>query len=439
LDDRVIHHSFERLQRTLQLQGYVHFVVVDFKGNQVSPRQRPPADRKPPPPNLQSPPNVVPAAGPTAVPPGELPALEPLMTGLLRSLPIADDVETFTRSVNSFGEVYFVRVPVLFGDQRVGELLLGITTKDASQVHTDYLFLCSMLGGIVLLGWGTIYILTKRLIRPLEEVARIANVLKEGHYDVDCKIELEEKEVYEMMAAIQTMANKLKHLESLRTALFAGVTHELKTPIASVSGLLQAVKDNLVEGEERDEFLKQSIQETQRLQRMVEDLLDFNGFASGVLTVQLRRVKLHPFVNEVVHQWQMADEKHKRLDVSVENKGCPEYVTADTERSQQILINLLNNAFHAMKAGGSIQVVMYNHGDGYTGINVVDNGRGIPEEDRPNIFERFYRGSNKKYKVSGLGLGLPFSLMLARAQKGSLYLKRSSPEGTVFTLTLPLE
>ncbi|MBD2862224.1 ATP-binding protein [Paenibacillus oceani] len=70
------------------------------------------------------------------------------------------------------------------------------------------------------------------------------------------------------------------------------------------------------------------------------------------------------------------------------------------------------------------------------GIDVKDSGRGIPEEDRPYNFERFYRGSNKKYKT-GLGLGLPFSLMLAKVQNGSLYLKHSSSESTVVTLTLP--
>lgn len=436
-DDRSIHQNFERIQRVLELNKAVHLLVVDAEHNRIFPPPNAPAFR-----TLPSPAN---RPGESAVQrntasanTNELSPLGPKLYTMLDTLPQVQQVQLSTQSIEEYGEVYLVQAPIVNEARLVGEVLLAMTHKAAARVPMNYSFLLSLIGGMLLLGWGTIYFLTKRLIRPLEEVAVTANALKEGHYDVKFNSEIKEKEVYDMVTAIETMAEKLKHLEALRTVLFAGVTHELKTPIASVSGMVQAVKDNLVQDEERDEFLKLSIQETQRLQRMVEDLLDFNGIAIGELKAKIECVKLATFVKEVVHQWKMALEHHQELDIRLEYEGCPDYVWGDPVRIQQILINLLNNALHALQDKRSIQVRLYDHGEGFAGIDVQDRGKGIPEEDRPYIFERFYRGSNKKYRTRGLGLGLPFSLMMAKVQNGSLYLNRSSTEGTVFTLILPM-
>ena len=110
------------------------------------------------------------------------------------------------------------------------------------------------------------------------------------------------------------------------------------------------------------------------------------------------------------------------------------YGQIDALRMQQIIINLLNNAKQAIDDNGVIKIQLYEKDDQELGIDIVDNGRGIPKHEQEFIFEPFYRGENKKLKVRGLGLGLPYSKMLAKAQNGDLMLKESNEAGTTFTL-----
>lgn len=100
-------------------------------------------------------------------------------------------------------------------------------------------------------------------------------------------------------------------------------------------------------------------------------------------------------------------------------------------------MNLLNNSKQAIRQRGIIEITLFEHAADWLGIHVADNGSGIPAEEQPNIFERYFRGENKKLHVRGLGLGLTFSRMLATAMKGSLTLQSSSQQGTTFQLLLP--
>jgi signal transduction histidine kinase len=424
-DDRSLDQIMKQLLREANWNGFMPFMVMDTAGHQLFPIVLIPDERAP---------NNVPA--PQGDTPGP-PPIQPIMQRIFHANPAPKALTVSVQVLPQFGRIHFVQVPVLRQGVTAASVLLAMTDDDADQLNIPYSMLIPLLCLTLLLGWGTIFALTKRLLRPIQEVAEAANAMASGRYDIEINTRAREKEVYDMLHAIRTMAAKIQQLESLRTVLLAGVTHDLKTPIASISGLIQAVKDDVVHGEEQEEFLALSIQEAQRLQRMVEDLLDFNGFATGALKVSMEEVDLPRFAAEAVHQWQMADDRHRRFQVAVRDEGCPDRVRGDSVRMQQILDNLLNNASHAVADNGSITIILYDHDERFAGIDIADNGKGIPREEVPFIFERFYRGAGKKYQVRGMGLGLPFSLMLAKAQGGELTLKRTSQEGTTFTLLLP--
>jgi len=105
------------------------------------------------------------------------------------------------------------------------------------------------------------------------------------------------------------------------------------------------------------------------------------------------------------------------------------YQTVDPLRLQQIMINLLNNSYQSLDGEGSIMVILTENS-----IDIKDTGAGVPEAEQPYVFERFFRGENKKLKVRGLGLGLPFSKMLAKALHGDLILKESNSKGSTFSI-----
>jgi signal transduction histidine kinase len=290
---------------------------------------------------------------------------------------------------------------------------------------------------MLLSGWVTIYILTRRLVKPIQEAADAAKQIVAGNYNVNLNKKHQEREVHELMHSFKEMADRLSRLEALRTQLLAGVTHELKTPVTAISGFVQAVRDGIVSGDEANQFMDMCLQESNRLQKMVEDLLDFNSFAAGAVAVRPEFVKLRSALTEMINRWRHA-QKEMELEVDLEAVGeeADWQLLTDPNRLEQIMINLLNNARDAMSPGGIIRIRVTSALKVFS-IQVQDTGRGIALEEQQDVFEPFYRGYEKKTRIRGMGLGLPFSRLIAQSLGGDLVLADSSPEGTVFKLVIP--
>ncbi|SET18367.1 Signal transduction histidine kinase [Salinibacillus kushneri] len=338
-------------------------------------------------------------------------------------------------SINQAGNLYLVKQPIELGSVLLGWAVVMDTEEHLNHVNQEYKQLFVMIAVLAVLGWAAIYFLSRRLSKPIKDVAKAARQVQEGNYDIQLPSQVKEEEVYELVHSFKEMSQQLQRLEGLRSELLAGVTHELKTPITSVSGLLQAVKNDVVTGEEAKEFLDISLKETTKMKTMVEDLLAFNSFVANAVPMNFETYSLQNLIKETIHQWEITqDEQNEFISAQLPEKDIQ--VRVDSVRFQQIITNLLNNAKQAIEETGSIEINV-NEESKYVNIDVKDTGLGIPEEEQAFIFERFYRGEGKKYKVGGLGLGLPFSKMIAQTLGGDLKLVSSSETGTTFRLTLP--
>ncbi|NRS49057.1 HAMP domain-containing sensor histidine kinase [Brevibacillus sp. HB2.2] len=331
-------------------------------------------------------------------------------------------------------EVLFVKESIKVDERVVGWVMLFTPQKQLIRSMTEFQLLVFMLLGLGLLGWLVIYLLTKKLSQPIKDVADAAKQIVMGNYEIQLDKNKREQEVYELIHSFEEMAERLKQLEMMRTELLAGVTHELKTPITSISGLVQAVREEIVSGEEAKEFLDICTKETTRLIKMVEDLLDFNSFAVGDIRIRRQPQNMQELIREITHQWRILQEEEK-LSLHIESTSDPIMIDTDPLRVQQIMYNLLNNAAQAMESEGRIVVSLSASAEEIR-IDVKDNGCGIPIEEQSLIFERFYRGEDKKHIVRGLGLGLSFSRMIAQALGGMLILTESTASGSTFTLIL---
>ncbi|MCO4130311.1 HAMP domain-containing histidine kinase, partial [Enterobacter kobei] len=153
-----------------------------------------------------------------------------------------------------------------------------------------------------------------------------------------------------LVLSFNEMTNRLQILEGLRTQLLAGVPHELKTPITSISALVQAVNDDIISDSRKKEFLAMSLKEAKRLQSMVEDLLDFNSFSAGSIRVKLEKINIQAAVKEIIYQWEIVHaDALKNVKITYNSMEKPVYANADSVRLQQIIVNLLNNSLHAIK------------------------------------------------------------------------------------------
>ncbi|WP_310257387.1 sensor histidine kinase [Fictibacillus barbaricus] len=323
--------------------------------------------------------------------------------------------------------VYAVKKPVYYENNQAGWVVVMQEASDLTNINQEYRLLIILLLGLGLLGWAVIYLLSKKIVKPIQDVAHAASQIKEGNYEVQLHTDAKEQELYDLLSSFKEMTIRLTQLEKLRAELLAGVTHDLKTPVTSISGLIQAVRDGIVTGEERNEFLDISLKEVHRLQTMIEDLLNFNSLSAGAFTIRNEKCNMNKLVEDIAHQWKVTLNEDIEWHVQLPNK--PIFRETDPLRLQQILINLLNNSYHALSEHRSITVSLTEHS-----IDVKDTGSGIPDKEQPYVFERFFRGEKKKLKVRGLGLGLPFSKMLAKAMNADLILKKSSPQGTTFSI-----
>jgi signal transduction histidine kinase len=340
---------------------------------------------------------------------------------------IFESVEAVRKMQFDGEEVYTIKSPILNDEQQVGWVVLMQSSSDLTDVNQEYRLLIILLVGLGLLGWGVIYLLSKKILKPIQDVAFAASQIKEGNYDFNLNTASNEQEIFELVSSFKEMTNRLSNLEKLRAELLAGVTHDLKTPVTSISGLVQAVRDGVVEGAERQEFLNITLKEVHRLQTMIADLLDFNSLAAGAFSIRKEKCNLNELVEQLVREWRITQSQPVDYQVITPEKVI--YRETDPLRLQQIMFNLLNNAYQALKPGGSIKVVLSD-----ASIDVIDTGIGIPEEEQAYVFERFFRGEKKKLKVRGLGLGLPFSKMLAKVLGADIILKESTSNGSTFSI-----
>ncbi|MCU6796436.1 HAMP domain-containing histidine kinase [Paenibacillus sp. WQ 127069] len=338
--------------------------------------------------------------------------------------------------VSNIGNQYTIVTPIYRSNSVIGSIAVSYAKIELTDISQQYGLITSLLLISGLLGWLILYLLLRKLSQPIYAVVNAFKQIQSGNYTLMLQDNVKEQEIHELLVYFNAMAARLEQLEHLRTELLAGVTHELRTPVTSIRGLLRAIQDQVVTADEADEFLDISLKETQRLERMVSDLLDFNAFASGHVRNQSEAIDLGKLLGEIVYQWSLIHQEDD-LEIRFDIPNRELISRGDAGRIQQIIVNLLNNSWQAAKGHCIISVSLQEYSSAMYEVQVADNGSGIPADEQVNIYERYYRGSNKKLAVRGLGLGLTISQMLATAMDGKLILKDSSSQGTTFQLLLP--
>ncbi|QYN21566.1 HAMP domain-containing sensor histidine kinase [Amycolatopsis sp. DSM 110486] len=255
----------------------------------------------------------------------------------------------------------------------------------------------------MLIALVTSQILAHGMTRPLREMTAAARAMAKGDYTRRIRATARD-EVGSLAHAFNQMAADLATADQQRRELIANVSHELRTPITALSGVLE----NLVDGVSSPDAatLRTALHQSERLGRLVTELLDLSRIDAGTLSLDRSRVDLEELLAEVAAEAEAmaaAAGRGVRFDVSVSPLGA--FVRADRERLYQVVVNLLENAARHGPAGGSVEVrAVVNEGE--TRIEVRDEGPGIPAADRDRVFERFTRGERAGGGGTGLGLAI---------------------------------
>ncbi len=226
-----------------------------------------------------------------------------------------------------------------------------------------------------------------------------------------------------------------RRLEEMRRDFVANVSHELKTPLTAIRGFVETVLGSVLSDAQRQRFLGVVLSEASRLERLIDDLLDLSRLESGQAMGKKEPVTLEAAVADVREQAQLWAEG-RGVELRTETEG-EHRVWADPDALRQILINLVDNALKYTPSGGRV-VIRTESGPASHRLVVEDNGPGIPAQDLPRVFERFYRVEKDRSRTSGgTGLGLAIVKHLAQSQGGWASVESTPGQGSRFWVTLP--
>ncbi len=266
-------------------------------------------------------------------------------------------------------------------------------------------------------------------------------ILKESRQLRSFNLELREKsEALEQAKQELIHANEeLRNLDQLKDEFISTVTHEMRTPITSIRAFAEILQDTPdLELEEQHHFMETIIKEAERMERLINQVLDIEKFDSGKQDLHLAPVNLNDLVREAVNVTKkLIEEKHITLSLSLQ-ESLPALL-ADHDRIKQVLLNLISNAIKFCKPKeGTISISTYFL-DGYAKVNVTDNGKGIIPEEIELIFNSFYQSKDQNYKKPvGSGLGLTISRKIVELHHGTLTVESTPHVATKFSVSLPV-
>ena len=348
-----------------------------------------------------------------------------------------------TRSDDDAGLVMYVAYPVRTEGQIIGATYASVPTVSVLNALREYrLRLAWALGAFFLVTLVIAELLSRWLAGPLRRLEASTTALAEG----DLTIRLEPSgprethavgEAFNAMAdAVERLVSELKNEEKRTSRFVSDVSHELRTPLTAIRGAAETLLDGEVDPEMQERFLTTIVAESERLGRLATDLMALQRIEGATGELPLSRIDLGEVSRRAVEVLEpLLEERGVRAGVSGEAPA----VLGDRDRIQQVIANLVDNASRVSDPGTAVSIELGTSDDGRSAVlSVLDEGPGVPEEDLPRLFDRFYRTELSRDRASGgSGLGLAIVKAIVEAHAGEIVAANQSEGGACFTITLP--
>ena len=275
------------------------------------------------------------------------------------------------------------------------------------------------------------FVFSKYLITPIKSVIDTTKKIAKGDYQTRVEVNTND-EVGELCKSVNKMAEGLEETERLRRELVTNVAHELATPLTNISGYLEAMQDGTITGENLTKNTLKLLQdETDRLALMVADVRALSSAENPKLNLNIKAYEVDKLIKKIIAKMKPKYEK-KAIKLTSEIQNALPKILVDKDKFEQIMINLISNAISYTPKKGKIKIAVKKQ-KGNIQIAVEDNGIGIPKEDLPHIFERFYRtDKSRSRKTGGTGVGLTIAKELSEAHGGKTKVKSKEGEGSRF-------
>jgi signal transduction histidine kinase len=341
---------------------------------------------------------------------------------------VSPALNTISRIIESTGNAMGARTA-----ERVDDF--AVRTEEAAVLALG------ALGIAILIAFGVALWLTRSISGPLRELDAGMRAVAEGHFRRPLAISGDRGDEFGRLAeSFRSMAAQLEELDRLKAEFVSIATHELKTPVNVMLGYLQLLQEN-VYGELTDrqrEIAGTLVSQTQQLSRLIRQLLDVSRFDAGGGKLETRPIVLAEFLDDLERAFRvLALQREVSFEVK-SDRDIPHEVLWDPVRMNEVLGNLLSNAFKFTNKGGRVSLTVGREGD-QVRMAVSDTGAGIPREQLPHIFEKFYQADTQApLALRGAGLGLAIAKSILTAHNGGIEVESRVGVGTTFTIRLPV-
>jgi len=306
------------------------------------------------------------------------------------------------------------------------------------------LVVASLVLGVILA-----FFLTRSISRPLRQIEKMTEYIGQMNFDYELDVH-SPRELAQLAQSFSQMADRLKEIDEMKNNFISHVSHELRTPLTSINEASDLLLDR-VAGDitSRQEHLLQIIKQcTQRLIKMVNNLLDLSKMEAGMMNYEFVRASINQIIRHSLEEINLlATRKNIRLEVQIEDNLPP--LKMDVEKMQVVMDNLLSNAIKFTPEGGTVRIEarLVRKKDrlpgaqetSYLVVSVSDTGPGIPREYQALIFEKF-QGINtgRTAESRGTGLGLSIASHIVKAHGGKIWVESTEGQGSTFSFSLPL-
>lgn len=312
--------------------------------------------------------------------------------------------------------------------------------------------------GAIILSILLSYCYSRQISRPLIQINNVAKKMSEMDFSERCNIKKEDEignlaktfnflseklestlsELKEKNLKLEKDIEKERQLEVMRKDFIASVSHELKTPIGIIEGYAEGIKDGVVKGEDRDEYLQIIIDESQKMGKLVSNMLQLSKLESGAVTPQFEIFNINRLAKKIINTFSL-ECLEKNLSLEFIPKNEYSYIKGDVLQLNQVLTNLMSNAIKYTPENSEIKLSIESTDDNFVIIKLLNTNAFIPENEYDNLFNKFYRldkSGNREKNSAGLGLAIVKNILDLHKFEYDL---RSIEEGVLFTIKAPLE
>ena len=321
------------------------------------------------------------------------------------------------------------------GDLKGYAISLASTAKEDRLIGTTRRAVINSSAWVLLAALIAIYFITERIIYPLKNMTNAAKQFAKGDFKSRVTVSGED-EVSALASAFNNMAESLENLEKMRNSFLASVSHDLRTPMTTISGFIDGITSGAIPPEKHEYYLGVISAEVHRLSRLVYQLLDVSRLESGDRKFNFTDFDVAEVCRIIIISFEQKIE-NKKLEVEFNAESDSMFAHADKDAIYQVIYNLCHNAIKFSSEGGMFKINISHLPDSKIQISVFNEGQIIPKEEIPLIFERFYKSDKSRgLDKTGVGLGLYICKTIIDAHSEEIHVESSNENGTEFWFTL---